>query len=160
MANQSFGERLGELSWNQKLVLVGCLGIIAIGLFYYGAIYYATRVAPARSAAALVVLNQFYAHSQKRQYGAARTLMTRHLAESISEKDLAARWAKFEKENGPISRWIGAGGGIFGGGVNIWPPEVAFDTFVLGQKQDRGRVLTRLVPEDGTWRIQSLEIYP
>lgn len=148
------------LTFNQKLAMWSLVGAIFISIFYGGAVYYATRVAPVQSGAAQIVLDQFFRHSQKRNYEAARKLMTRDLAGNISRTQLAAKWAKFEKENGAISRWIGAGGGAFAGGVNIWPREVAFDTFMLGQGNERGRVLTRMVPENGTWRVQSLEIYP
>lgn len=125
-----------------------------------GAIWFATRVAPGESGAAAQVLEQFFQRSRQRDYAGAQQLFCRELKSSVSPVQLQERWKKFEKDNGLISRWVNSGGDKIGGGVNIWPRYVTFDTFVLGQGQDRGRVLTRLVPEDGSWRLQSLEIYP
>ena len=138
---------------------VGLAAFVILNVFC-AAIWFATRVAPVQNKAAAVVWLQFLDRSKARDYEGARSLCTMDYRGSPTAARLREKWQRFERKNGPFTTWRQAGGGRPRGGVNIWPREINFDTYVLGPRMDRGRATARLVLENDRWRLQNVEIYP
>ena len=135
-------------------------GVVAV---LFGALmFYALRTAPRMSRDSQKTLDAFYARCQSHDYDGAYDMLAPELRDAISPPEMAARFAQFEKINGTIARWAPAAGGSinFGGRVCLFPPFVDYTHRLIGvQPKPIGQatvVYLRLVPRDGTWRVQKL----
>lgn len=137
------------------------MGVLLIVIFT-GFILYAMRAAPRMLKESNVALDAFYIRCQKHDYARAYALCSPELRDSLSQADLADRWAQFEKINGRIKKWDPSlGGGItFGGRTNFVPPFVDYTHRVSGEKPSDVATATvvyiRMVPREGTWKLQKL----
>ena len=123
---------------------------------------YALRTAPQMSRESQRALDAFYLRCQQHSYERAYQLLAPELKDSMTQAEMADRFAQFEKTNGKIQQWAPAAGGsiTFGGRVCLFPPFVDYTHRLIGaQPKDIGEatvVYIRLVPRDGQWRLQKL----
>ena len=135
-------------------------GVVAV--LFAALIFYALRTAPQMSRDSEIALDAFYARCQRHDYGGAYQMLAPELRDAITQREMAARFAQFEKTNGAIERWAPAAGGSinFGGRVCLFPPFVDYTHRLIGvQPKTIGEatvVYLRLVPRDGKWRVQKL----
>ena len=135
---------------------------IVVALIFVGALIYLGRAAPLMARESGRALDAFYLRCQTHDYARAYALFTPELRESLSEKELIARWREFEQTNGPIQKWAPAAGGSinFGGRVCIVPPFVDYTHKIIGQKPATLAMATvvyiRMVPRNGAWQLQKL----
>lgn len=137
------------------------LGALVL-LCFSGLLFYALRTAPGMSRESEATLNAFYQRCQQHDYARAYQMLAPELRDSLSQKELADRFAQFEKTNGTIDKWAPAAGGslTFGGRVCLFPPFVDYTHRLFGvQPKSIGEatvVYIRMVPRDGGWQLQKL----
>ncbi len=137
---------------------------MGVGVFILGAILmgYILRTAPQMSRQAQATLDAFYRDCQRHDYAAAYQLLAPELRDSMTQADMADRFAQFEKTNGTIERWAPAAGGsiTFGGRVCLFPPFVDYTHRLIGTHHkpigEATVVYMRVVPRAGKWKLQKL----
>lgn len=148
-------------NWPRHLRLGLQFGVLLIVIFV-GFIGYAMKAAPRMLKDSDAALNAFYLRCQSHDYARAYQLLSPELKDSLTQTELAARWAQFEQTNGRIRKWEPAlGGGItFGGRTNFIPPFVDYTHRVTGEKPATMGTATvvyiRMVPRNGQWQLQKL----
>ncbi len=135
--------------------MIAAFGLIV--LLFIGLIAYAIRVAPQMGRDSKVALDQFYARCRARDYKGARQMLSTRLQDSISEAQLGNEWAQFAAKNGNLARWeqadkVSING--FGGSVCVFPPFVEFRHGAFGSKGSGTLIYTRMVPENGDWKLE------
>ena len=136
-------------------------GVLTV-LLFVTFIAYAMRAAPRMLKDSNVALNAFYMSCQNHNYGRAYQMLAPELRDSLTQAQLAARWAEFEQKNGRLTKWEPSLGGsiTFGGRTNFVPPFVDYTHRVSGQNPATMGTATvvyiRMVPRDGTWKLQKL----
>ncbi len=137
------------------------LGVV-VAFCFAGLLGYALRTAPRMSRDSEAALNTFYKDCQNHDYKRAYEMLAPELRDSMTQTDMANRFAQFEKTNGTIERWAPAAGGslTFGGRVCLFPPFVDYTHRLIGvQHKSIGEatvVYIRLVPRAGKWQLQKL----
>ena len=137
------------------------LGVV-VAFCFAGLLGYALRTAPRMSRDSGVALDTFYRYCQNHDYARAYAMLSPELRDSITQTEMAGRFAQFEKTNGAIERWAPAAGGsiTFGGRVCLFPPFVDYTHRLIGvQPKPMGEatvVYIRLVPRAGQWQLQKL----
>ena len=137
------------------------LGLVVVMVFFIF-MGYALRTAPRMSRDAETALNAFYLRCQQHSYARAYQLLAPELQDSMTQADLAARFAEFEKTNGKIQKWVPAAGGSIhiGGRICLFPPFVDYTHRLMGiEPKGIGQatvVYIRMVPRDDQWRVQKL----
>ena len=133
-----------------------------VALLFAALMVYALRTAPQMSRESQQTLDAFYARCQNHDYGAAYQMLAPELRDSISQSEMANRFAQFEKSNGKIEQWAPAAGGSinFGGRVCLFPPFVDYTHRLIGVRPksigEATVVYVRLVPRAGKWQLQKL----
>jgi hypothetical protein len=103
-----------------------------------------------------LVLNEFYVRSQSKDYAQAHLLLSSSLRSTLTVQSLKQQWQAFEQVHGSIKNWKS----VSGGKTSMWPDYVDAKHTVGGTKNGAGKVSVRMVPENGTWRIDQLKIQP
>ncbi len=130
---------------------------VVLTAVFVGAVTYSISVGPKMAKAAQPVLDEFLVRSRAKNYAGARELFSETFQSGLGVEGLAKKWAPFETKHGAIKSWKPSLSGISGGNlVNLFPPSVDFTQRVEGQKNGSGLVLIRMVPQNGTWRIDKL----
>ena len=133
-----------------------------VAVIFAALLGYALRTAPRMLRGSQTALDAFYQSCQRHDYAAAYQMLTPELRDSMTQTDMADRFALFEKSNGTIEKWAPAAGGsiTFGGRVCLFPPFVDYTHRLIGvQHKPMGEatvVYIRLVPRDGKWQLQKL----
>ncbi len=136
----------------RKILLVTLLFIGA----FAGLIKYSLSQTPKINRDSKLVLDKLMVRSQKRDYKAAYQLFTPNLKSTFSLPAFSQDWQLFEKAHGPIRNWTYSRGMVSMG----YPRFVESVYKVTGKKNGAGMVRVRLIPENNTWRIDRLLIYP
>ncbi len=105
---------------------------------------------------AKMVLGDFFVHSLAKNYGSAHQLLSTRMRSTTTVKDVQSQWQAFERAHGGIRNWRSTGSKNSLG----FPTYVSFNVAVSGLKSGAGTVTMRLIPQNGTWRIDSLRIQP
>lgn len=120
---------------------------------------FAVSTAQHNTRASRLVLNEFLANAQQRDFNRAHRLLSDRLQERLSTGGLEEQWKVFEQTNGPLQKWELVAGAS-GSGVSIFPRWVDFTHHILGRNGGDGYVVVRMVPESDAWRIEKLNIVP
>lgn len=139
--------------------MMAAFGLIVVA--FLGLITYAVRVAPQMGRDSKIALDDFYRKCQTRDYQGARADFSAHLKESISEAQLDKEWTKFAARHGDFSRWEAANKvsiNGFGGSVCVFPPFVEFRHAAFGKKGTGTLIYVRMVPENGTWKVERFNV--
>ena len=126
------------------------LFFVAIGLAY--AVH---PMAARNNAAAMVVSFQFLNDMQTHQYSQAQTLCSASYRDSVPVSTLQGDWEDVEKTNGAV-RGFSVPWGVWD---TILPSSVEASWWMRCAK-GRGHIFLHLVPESGTWRVNSVHTYP
>jgi hypothetical protein len=106
------------------------------------------------------VLGDFYQACKAQRYKEAHALLSTTYQQQLSQSTLQAQWQAFEKVHGPVLNFLPPGSGTIGTGkVNLYPHHVTW-THRVTAKRGEGRITVRLVPQHGTWRINSIKLAP
>lgn len=120
---------------------------------------FAVSTAQHNTRASRLVLNEFLANAQQRDFNRAHRLLSSRLQERLSTAALEEQWKPFEQTNGSVQKWA-LMEGVAGSGVSILPSWVDFTHHVMGRNGGTGYVVVRMVPESDAWRIEKLNIVP
>lgn len=142
-----------DLNINWRRVILGSLVFLCV---FAGLVKYTLSAAPKIEWESKLVLNEFLLRSQARNYTSAHQLFTSSLRSTRSVKVLSQDWKAFEKAHGPIRNWSHVSGMVSMG----YPRFVESYYKIDGQKSGAGTIRVRLTPENGSWRIDRLLIYP
>lgn len=140
-----------KFDW-RKILLVSLIFIVA----FVGLVKFTTSAAPKLERDSKLALDEFMTRCQKRNYTSAYQLFTPNLQSSLSLAVLTQDWQRFEKTHGGIRNWKRVNGMVSMG----YPRFVESVYQVSGQKSGAGMVRVRLVPQDDTWRVDRILIYP
>jgi hypothetical protein len=102
-----------------------------------------------------LVLSQFHTHLQTGDYDRAHALLSNHLRDINQRKVFEQQWSGWQKKNGAIQKWIPAAG-AHASAVSLMPRYVDFTYFAQSSNGNMAYVAVRMIPEDGTWRIDRL----
>jgi hypothetical protein len=106
------------------------------------------------------VLGDFYQHCKARRYSEAHALFSVSAQKQLPQSTLLAQWQAFEKVHGAIRNFLPPGRGTIGSGkVNLYPHHVTWTHRVTAQRGE-GRITVRMVPENRTWRVDSMTLKP
>ena len=105
---------------------------------------------------AKMVLGDFFVHSLGKNYSSAHQLLSTRMRSTTTVKDVQSQWRAFERAHGGIRNWRSTSSK----NSLAFPTHVNFNVAVTGLKSGAGTVTMRLIPENGTWRIDSLSIQP
>ena len=116
------------------------LGVVVVMVFLI-LMGYVLRTAPRMARESEATLNAFYLRCQQHSYARAYQLLAPELKDSMSETEMADRFAQFEKTNGRIDTWQPAAGGsiTFGGRVCLFPPFRRLHAPIDGSREKRDR---------------------
>jgi hypothetical protein len=140
---------------NLRVLNVAVFIVALIGAFI-GLVKYSMSAGPRMSWDSKLVLNEFYVRSQSRNYAGAYQLTSQNLKSSLSLQSLTQQWQAFEKAHGPIRNWSS----LPGGSDNLFPKYVESVYAVTGKKKGAGTVWVRMIPENGSWRVDRIVIQP
>ena len=103
-------------------------------------------------------VHEFFALCRKRDYAGAHQLFTPEQRERLSPAEFSSRWQQFEKAHGALRGFqaIAPRAG-FPSSTNLWPPWIQ-TTFSAKGAKSGAVVQLRLVPQNGQWRIDKMNI--
>lgn len=103
-----------------------------------------------------MILNEFFVQSQAGNFMKAHALLTKDLGKQLTVPVLTKDWKAFERAHGPLKNWQASKSR--GDGIYIGPDYVQSTYKVTGKKSGAGKVIVRMVKENGNWKIGQLNI--
>ncbi|HEX8235442.1 MAG TPA: hypothetical protein VF600_05755 [Abditibacteriaceae bacterium] len=105
---------------------------------------------------AKTVAGEFLMRSRARDHSGAHQLLSTRMRGRTTVTNLQAQWRLFESAHGGIRNWRSTKSN----NSIAFPTYVDFNIAVTGFKSGAGNVSMHLIPENGTWRIDTMSIQP
>jgi hypothetical protein len=142
-----------KLRWLQAL-LIGILFLGICGLL----VRHMGSSGAAIQAESRPVVERFFTLCRARDYKQAHGLFTQEQRGRLSLEQFTQRWQQFEEAHGEFQKWQPVAPRVgMPSSTNLWPQWI--QTTYAAQSAKSGAVVQlKLVPQDGSWRIDRMNI--